>query len=106
METEMLKLTHRLLDRATGKKVVAYRGYFTEEPCKGQEFLYDKSTLWLCAREGQVENVIAYGNPIFPEWDDELGYKYKVPQSELDKMHLRGINGFKITSLPCELDIV
>lgn len=98
---EKLRLTHRVMYRGN---VRAYKGIFIEGPRKGEGFLIGKAEIWVYASEGQVENVRAYGNPVFPEIGEDGCPLYTFPQSELNKMRLRGINGFKLSTLPEDND--
>lgn len=90
-----IKLTGRLVN-SEGKIV----GYQCINLSDGTPIRLSIHSTWIEAKSGLIQDVIAIGNPILPPIQPDGGYPYPFPQSELSKMKLRGINGFKISQLP------
>lgn len=78
------------------KKVTGYNYIYLSDGSRGYMSI---QSAWLRAKSGEIENVIAVGNPVIPEPDIDCIYHFD--KSEIAKMSLRGVNGFKISNLPC-----
>lgn len=86
------RLTKRLIKEG---KVVGYEGVYL---CDNSIVVMSVYHAWIAAKNGWIQNVVATGNPVLGEADQDN--IYHLPKSELAKMVIRGINGFKVSSLP------